>query len=205
MDLATISMDRNAARAAFLEYRQAFRDEQAAIDGELMRGYKELAGGRQLIRLSETIQSGGADELGRPRLAVARADEPRVTFERTPNGAVTFTPNIEWRDAARSADRVLRFGDGTLPPLPVTNDNGWVGSGTWAAIMPLIPPHLRPPHNLENYHILWEAAWTRPATRRAPGDPALLRRIGGDLWAVLAIWDLSPLERAVLEMRRPSR
>lgn len=196
MDLAVLDVDRAAAREAFLDYRRAFREEHAAIDGELMRGYKAIAGGKQLISLSATIRAGGADEQGRPKLAIARADEPRVTFSRTQNGAVTFSPNVSWRDRARAVDRVIRLGDGTLP----RRDDGWINEGQWQAIMPLIPPKFRPPYNLDNYHVLWEAVWTRNV-RRAPHDPALLRRIGGDLFAVLAVWDLSPLERAVLELR----
>lgn len=195
MDLNSIEMDKAAAREAFLDYRRAFREEGQAIDRELMRGYKELAAGRAIIRLGETIASGGADELGRPRLAIARADEPRITFWRNQAGGVSFTPNIEWSDRARAADRVLQLGDGTLPAAE------WISSGVWAAILPIIPPRLRPPHSLENYHLLWEAVWTKPQTRRSPVDPALLRRIGGDAFAVLATWDLTPLERAVLEMR----
>lgn len=42
--------------------------------------------------------------------------------------------------------------------------------------------------------------WQR--TPQPPGtDPALLKHVGGDLWAVLATWDLTPLEAAVLGQR----
>lgn len=195
MDLATLEVDRAAAREAFLDYRRAFREEHAAIDGELMRGYREIASGRSLIRLSETIHRGGADELGRPRLAIARADERSVTFARWAGGSVTFQPN---ETSVRASDRVLRLGEGTLP----TRTNGdFIWRGSWVAMLPLIPPRFRPPHSLSNYHLLWEAVWTKPRNTRAPRDPALLRRIGGDLFAVLAVWDLTPLERAVLEVR----
>jgi hypothetical protein len=34
-----------------------------------------------------------------------------------------------------------------------------------------------------------------------PEDPALLKHIGGDLYAVLAVWNLTELERAVLSGR----
>lgn len=202
MDLATIQVDKQAAREAFLEYRAAFREQHQQIDAELMRGYKILASGKQLIRLSDTIRMGGADDLGRPRLAIARADEPHISFTVTRQGAVTFSPRIDWWDPRlSSADRVIALGQGTLPAPP----DGEIGQGTWVATMPLIPPRYRPAAKLENYHLLWEALWHRPKTRRAPRDPALLRRIGGDLFAVLAIWDLTELERSVLELRPAAR
>lgn len=45
--------------------------------------------------------------------------------------------------------------------------------------------------------MLFEAEW-RP---EPPKDPALLRHIGGDLYSVVAVWDLTELERAVLAGR----
>lgn len=196
MNLQPLTMEKDAAEAAFKEYRAAFMAERNRIDGELMRGYKALREGKQLIRLSETIKAGGVDEEGKPRLAVARADEIDVTFERGSRGNVTFFPGwtaIQGRQI-RAADRSFVYPDGTLP------DGDFISGGTWWAIMPVVPPRFRPGHDLSGYHVLWEAVWTRNA-RRAPHDPALLKHLGGDLWAVLAVWDLTDLERAVLEMR----
>ncbi len=49
-----------------------------------------------------------------------------------------------------------------------------------------------------NYHILWEAEWTKIV----PRDPYLLRRIGqADLWLVVAAWNLTEVERAALSTR----
>lgn len=50
---------------------------------------------------------------------------------------------------------------------------------------------------IERHRILWEATWSRIA----PKDPALLKDIGGGLYVVLAIWDLTELERSVLGVR----
>jgi hypothetical protein len=50
--------------------------------------------------------------------------------------------------------------------------------------------------------VLWEVEeWTWRTTPRPPGDPALLRHVGGDIYAVEAIWDLTPLEQLVLSGR----
>ncbi len=55
----------------------------------------------------------------------------------------------------------------------------------------------RPDCDLSKRVILWEADW-----QAAPVDPLLLLPIGGDLYAVEAAWDLSPLERAVISGTR---
>ena len=64
--------------------------------------------------------------------------------------------------------------------------------------MPLVPIDLRPKRGLANYHILWEAIWQNVP----PVDPLLLRRVGpGDLWIVVAAWDLTEVEQAALAAR----
>ena len=66
------------------------------------------------------------------------------------------------------------------------------------ALVPTVPPRLRPAGNLDSYHVLFEPEWQGDPE---PADPALLKHIGGDLWAVVATWDLTPLEAAVLGQR----
>ncbi len=61
--------------------------------------------------------------------------------------------------------------------------------------MPLIPPHLRPADAYRNYHILWECNEWR---RVAPSDPLLLKHITGHVYAVVAQWDLTEIERAIM-------
>lgn len=66
---------------------------------------------------------------------------------------------------------------------------------------PLVPADVRPATGqLRDWHVLWEVeAWhDSPQTMTPPRDPYLLRYIGGSLWAVLAEWDLTELERAVM-------
>ncbi len=194
-----VAMDQEAAAKAFREYRAAWIADRNRIDGELMRGYKALADGKTLISLREALQTGGVDEIGRPRLGIARADEPQIQMERERNGAVTYTPDFWSRVAI--ADRRFELPAGTLPELTEDQDragsSGRSWSTRWTATLPFIPPKFRPPHGLTNYHLLWEAEWRigRGAQRR---DPMLLRRIGGDLFAVVAAWDLTELEKLVL-------
>jgi hypothetical protein len=212
MELTTIDMDRTEARKAFLEYRNAVRERHTEEDAQIMRGYRELANGRQLISLTETIRAGGTvDKVVRlrggderttvlPALAVCRADLEWVWLQmQSHNGDVVFLPSVGYqgrRDRFRIPDlrpEAKRLGN---------SDAEWRWSrSAWRAMVPNIPPGLRPTTHLRNFHILWEAEWALYTPPRPPGDPALLKRIGGDLFAVLAVWDLTPLEQLVLAGR----
>lgn len=215
-------MPKTEARKAFLEYRRAVRENPLAEDEAIMRGYRELAKGTSLIRLSETITAGGTTTLEAnverwidgqrrerlvdvevPRLAIAWAD---ATFTWTKgiqrDGSLHLQTEREPHHAAKRCH--FRFEPGTFKP----NEEREVDKPRWGrparirALVPTVPPQLRPPHALRGYHILWEAEWHLDMTV-PPVDPALLKHIGGDLYAVVATWDLTPLEQAVLAGRVP--
>lgn len=209
MNLQPIDVDRNEARKAFLEYRGSVRSlldkevdaadakrrealrAQREHDEAIMRGYRLIAAGKQIISLAETIVAGGVDELHRPKLAIARADNRRIKCDIYRNGSVRFLGSWQRNNHRnpRTLDRI-ELPEKTLP--------GWTGgdfSARWSAIVPSIPPRFRPAE-LTNYHLLWEADWRRP-----PVDPALLRALGNGLYVVVATWDLTALERAVLGTR----
>lgn len=202
MDLQTITIDRNEARRAVAAYRRAVqtaRSEQAAAeDAAILRGYREIAAGHPIIALRDVIHTGGENSRYLPKLAIARADETRITVRREADGSLCFGRNIEpsWRSQRLRGRGLVPLPAGTLP---VHNGPGWPAVAH--AIVPIIPPELRPNASLERYWILFEAEWTRVP----PKDPALLRSLGGGLYAVLSTWDLTELERAVLGMTRAPR
>lgn len=219
MELSTIEMKPEDAKAAFDEYREAvisgprdkFADAKAEyeeMDQAIMRGYKALAKGQSLLRLSESMALGGTEHFTverwnwrrdiqetvtvvLPRLAISRADAFQVWANGIrEEGGMIFRADDQ--SSERKADKVV-IPDGTFADAPESRP--W---GVWhRAIVPTIPPPFRPPHKLSGYHVLWEADWEF----RAPVDPALLKHLGGDLYAVLAVWDLTDLEQAVLAGR----
>lgn len=213
MELATIEMERPKAREAFLDYRKAVRQRHNAEDEEIMRGYKALAAGKTLIHLSRTMVAGGTKEQTwgfrkpfdenvsvLPRLAVCRA-HVRTAFT---NG-VRRDGSLEIRSKEAVAghnnfDRV-RFDERTFPQHELCDEGRTDWLQRFKALVPIVPPALRPGFGLHNYHVLWEAEW-KLHTPPAPVDPALLKWIGGDLYAVIATWDLTELEQAVLSGRR---
>jgi hypothetical protein len=65
------------------------------------------------------------------------------------------------------------------------------------AMVPMVPPDVLPPRgaDLSKHFILWEVeSWDVSP----PVDPILLRPIGGDLYAVVAQWDLTEIERTII-------
>jgi hypothetical protein len=211
---AQITMPQAEAREKVAEYLRSVRDRHNAEDAAILRGYKALAKGHTVIDLPKVIRSGGvfqdgSVQQGLPRLAVATASHEFVWVTRGRDGAVTFWPGVisSWGPNRISNQRrkdVYRCPVGTLSTeVPMVYDtrrgrNPW--DGTYRAMVPHVPPGLRPVHSLDNYAVLFEVEEWAPDPH-APRDPALLKHIGGDLFAVLATWDLTPLEQSVLNGR----
>lgn len=183
MQTEQIVLDPKAARTLYREYKKHVHYSNK-IDHAIRRVYQLIAQGKMVIKALESIRRAGLDAEGLPKLAIARADVERCYLTLAPYGSATFS-SIQWR-APLSAR--FEFPTGTFPQR--TN---WVGK---QAIVPIIPVHLRPRKAIERYHILWEADW-----HAVPKDPLLLRRIDGDLWLVVAQWDLTEVERAALATR----
>jgi hypothetical protein len=196
VQLATFSIDPAEARTRLAEYQAQLKTERTAQDEAIAMGYRAAARGMPVISLSRTVAAGGYHRNGLPRIAVVRADarECFVRWGSYGSGDLVFADYDSWR-----ANRGALVGVHTVR-VPVDNRPLVVPSSWYAAstIVPLIPPRHRPRlRRLRHCHVLWEVeAWERVP----PRDPALLRHIRGDLWAVLACWDLSDLERAVLAM-----
>lgn len=197
MDLSTIEMPQKEAREKFLEYKRGIAGRQDAEMKQIMDGYKALANGHQVIDIVATIKAGGESPhkqrwgsgmVNLPNLAVMRADQPWCWVNVGSDGRVVFSNSDRTHHNARR--NVVRLPKGTIKePL------GYQAQAR--AMVPPVPPGLMPQFGLGNYHILWEAEWEQVA----PRDPALLKHIGGDLYVVLAVWDLTELERTVLAGR----
>lgn len=203
MNIETITMDPGAARQAWRDYQAAVRAERRGIrsawraeDLALVKGYRELAQGRQLLDVGAAMRMAGVREDGYPKLAIARSHIERVSCHLRWGGGAVFHP-AEMRfwgrgvKGSHQAD-IVEFPEGTFTAQTK------VRASTVSTLVPIIPPVLRPKTNLANFHTLWEVeSWTL----EPPKDPLLLRHLGGELYAVLAVWDLTELERAVLRGR----
>jgi len=196
MNLHTIEVPREEAVRRFREYRDTVRRGRDEVDRALAAGYEALSKGWTLLRLQDTLAAGGIDELRRPRLAICRATAAWCRWFGD-SGTSVYAADLE-RIPARWPTRMVS--DRYVVTQALENAAG-AQTGRWRALVPLVPPAARPADGLERYHVLWEAEWVERQPV-APGDPALVRHLGGDLWILLATWDLTELERAVLEGAR---
>jgi hypothetical protein len=196
MELASFVIPPDEAKAKLASYAGLVGEERTAEDEAIACGYRAALRGLPFISLPRTVIAGEFFGNGLPKIAIARADT-EICFASWQHGDLIFADrddeNVN-RGALVGAHSVrVRVPAGDAPPRI---RQAWHRGST---IVPIIPPEHRPRRSrLHRRHILWEVEeWTRVA----PVDPALLRHLRGDLWVVLAVWNLTELERHVLSQR----
>ena len=194
MNLATLEIAQDEAEERLAEYTAAVKAERNAEDEAIAAAYRAAVRGLPIISLSTAVAAGGFFDNGLPRIAVCRADATSCRVDWEDRDRLVFRDDQadRWR-AVRSlvglhtvSVRVERPADVYVRPAGTT-------------VVPPVPPRFRPKRGrIGRFHILWEVEQWDPTP---PRDPALLRHIRGDLWAVLATWDLTDIERHVLAQR----
>jgi hypothetical protein len=187
METQTLTIDREEAIKMWRKY-QSHRHHQTPVDADIERIYAAIAKGKLVIRALESIRVAGLGADNLPKLAIVRADAKECHLEMKGEGAAQMSDD-QWVMARTARSRYVEFPVGSFTPTSI------IGKRYHVAIVPHIPPDIRPKRGLENYHILFEAIW-RP---EPPRDPLLLRRMGkGDVWLVCGAWDLTEVERGVM-------
>lgn len=198
MNVATITMDVEQARAKLKAYHKQLHRKASAEYEAAAKGYEELANGRVLLDLNEVFRDVPRDEKQRPKLAIARSDRREVRYYRA-SGVDQFDASALQNGSGRD----LRVD--VLAPIAKEPSDRWNSRGF--AIVPLVPADaLESAGNpaLQGCFTLWEVEqWAdRSETARPDRDPFLLKRLAGGLYAVLAEWNLTPLERAIMARAR---
>jgi hypothetical protein len=131
----------------------------------------------------------------------------RRTLEATVDAGNVYVPHGTWPHSV--AVKGLPFGVQRVGPWWYPRE-AFDRSGqlsTWGTpyrdgiqtSVPIIPPRFTPQTGLHNYHVLWEVEKWDVVT--PPKDPLLLKRVSPNVFGVLAAWDLTDVERAVLRGR----
>jgi hypothetical protein len=200
MNVELIKMDPAEAREQLRAYRRQLHRRVDAEYEAVAKGLAALADGTPILSLPEAIRTGGFDDVGRPRLAIARADRQQVKLTRSGHsttarfyaGAVDRW-GIERGRGGPSLD--IRIDTATRPPASIDA----------YALVPMIPANVRNSVRFTDRQcfVLWEVEeWASSPQQAGPDrDPFLLRHLHGDAYAVLAEWDLTPLEQMVMAGR----
>jgi hypothetical protein len=205
-----VTLNKDDALEKFNEYKAALRISRSQHDRMMKAVYGALSEGLGIINPRAAIIKAGVESINfHPKLAISRADHDTVFFRRNHWVNEAFFSSSERyflahsNKAAQAKRDQFAFGVGQLP----RSDELWGKSGnlytqTVKATVPIIPPEHRPTtRHLGDYSILWEVEkWEAlPRPQRAPGDPMLLKPLAQTgLYAVMAHWDLTEIEKMVL-------
>ena len=193
-------MDKFEARDKLNAYRERIsrvtNAEHRAEYEQIAKGLRHLERGRKLIDMATVFADCPMDDKGRPKLAIFRADQAQVKVSNDHRSGVNgwHFHSVEWRRRAASLN--MRFSSGGRE----TN----MGYRDGYALVPIVPIEHRPARfDASKHFILWEVEeWSDRQIGAKPDiDPFLLRHVGGSLYAILAEWDLTDIERAVLAGR----
>jgi len=201
MDIQTITMPAHEAREHLRQYRRQLHRRADAEYEAAAKGYEKLAEGKVLLDVGSAIRSAPVDEKGRPKLAIARSDRRQVRYQQEHSLTAVFDSSDERATHGRASLRV----EVRMLQLPPPNASGYRHVEGYA-LVPMVPAGVRTEvrnRQLRTCFTLWEVeAWADRSFRAMPDpDPYLLEHVGGDLYAVLASWDLTPLERAIMAGR----
>lgn len=217
-----VTLNKDDALAKFNEYKSALRVSRSQHDRMMKAVYGALAEGLGVINPRAAIIKAGIDAEGYPKLAISRADQPTVFFRRSNNEQDAYFSAYSGRylsaqnKSAQASRLQFQFPSATLPavePKRVVQAAGTPHQWTTRvfpdryfsivkATVPIVPPEHRPADfDLPQYCTLWEVEkWEAlPRPQRAPGDPMLLKPLAQTgLYAVMAHWDLTDIEKMVL-------
>lgn len=221
MNVSQISIDRGKAALEYNEYREAIKKNKSAeylID--LKNAYGHLKRGHPILDVWQAFKETGLDEKTNPKIAISPANAAEVRLFKfgrdRDRWSGVFCPGLDghggqrWRDH-RSEATAIKSGDVFIPKDsldwtfgPVIQAEPWrnsapLGGTDFRTKVPIIPARFVPSFGLSNYHILWEVEKWDVVT--PPRDPLLLKRISPNIFTVLAAWELTDLERAVLRGR----
>jgi hypothetical protein len=189
MQTAQLGTSRAEAHAKWREYRTALKVHKQQYLSELSSAYYQLSRGRKVLDLEESMKLAGMNAEGLPQLAITRADQRIVYLNCRALGEFYFE---------RQSSKVRSWSQLTVIAVRggvITSDWGKHAFKRYSAAVPLIPPQFLPKGQLDGYHILWEVETWTP---EPPRDPILLKQISENLFAVMAQWDLTELERSVM-------
>jgi hypothetical protein len=196
MKIEKVSMQKEKAKKYCREYCKLLKTREKDYIREikeLKACYYQLSKGRPIINIVDVFKSAGVNEVGYPRLAFSPAKLRKIYFHQSTwdskygSGSFRDSPPRSWFYKI-----ILSLPEGTFPRKNIPQDIDL------EAPTPVIPPKFLP-RSLRNCYILWEVeSWEKAKPKR---DPILLKKISGNLYAIMCGWHLTKLEELIMRGR----
>jgi hypothetical protein len=201
MQVETIEVMQEEAEKQSRLLKKVFKDNASIAKNEiyrnLQRAYGHMKHGGKVIDVYEAFKDTGIGPDSNPRIAIVRADAMKCYMTKLNGGGAVFSHIDGGRWGTSKARKT--YGEIELPKGTFGWDHVPWDKSIHSTIVPVIPPAIlieEVKHHLRNYYILWEVEdWKM----EPPRDPLLLKKITPNLFAILATWDLSDLERAIIK------
>ena len=202
MNTPIITMDKEEAKAHYHEYLSATKVRKEKYVEELKNLYRHLSEGAKVLDIYAAFKESGVNKFGDPNLGIAPADVRQITFVKESLGGGHFSKG-RWPDRYSVALPSGTFGSWkTISREDAVDrkrewETGNIERQQIVAKVPLIPPLLLPESkSLDGYYVLFEVEkWDEIPTAK---DPYLLKRINANAFVVLAEWDVTEIELAVV-------
>ena len=190
MKVKAITMDKEKAEREWKAYLALLKTRKESYLKELKQAYYHMKKGRKILDIYEVFKATGVNENEEPKFAIAPANTTEIRFEKRNPGAGIFT------DGTWQKKHNVRLPDKTFPEWTRDGQYDWqIKDERLRTTVPIIPAPFVPEGKLGNYFLLYEVDRWELAP---PRDPILLKRISSNIFAVLACWRLTKLERAVI-------
>ncbi len=194
----TIEVSPEEAKKLYGDYAEVVKTRKEKYLKELKKVYKHLSRGGKVLDIYEVFKSSGINKEGQPSLGICRADIKRCYFRRDRLGSGVFSANEKYYDSNTPPRFDVDLPSKTFPDWK-TDGDGRILNRVMETSVPIVPAHLLPKGKLDNYFILFEVEqWDEVPEAK---DPFLLRRINANAFLVLAEWDLTDVEMAVIRGR----
>jgi len=211
VEIEELVVEKQTVETELANIKQAIKEgyisKRTALARDLMAVYGHLKHGGKIVDVFEAFRKVGLDKEGNPKLAIVSFDARTCYLYKKRNGGAIFSKENKdrWQFHA-----VKGIGDVELPPdtyeWNTEEDRTIIGGTRFKSGVPIVPPRivsiasakLTPQH----YHVIYEPElWAISRVPSPPRDPILVKRLTPNIFGVVATWDLTKLEQAIIRGR----
>ena len=210
MEVEQLTIPREKAEQELQGFKDLIKTHRKTVLQEvhrdLHRVYGHIQKGGTAIDVHASFKKARLNVEGDPRLAICRADGKTCYLVKHKDGSTVYSAfefSRSWEAYVNDYQGRKSYGDIALPPETFDfpkNGYGKIKQQFVQTLTPIIPASILAPikHSLKNYHVVWEVEEWKPVP---PRDPILVKMVNPSVALVLATWNLTELERAIIKGR----